>query len=120
MDLLVAPTKLIGEKIIRCFLKLNLEIGDLKPEDFENPLVLSFGLDPDGVYIINQLKSSKFSTLIQRSQFFKLDEVFHIPVIDAWDLLNEKQQLNRSGRKGLTDQIDILSLKKFLEKKSDS
>jgi hypothetical protein len=46
---------------------------------------------------------------------FEVSEGLKVKVIDARDLLKEKQNLNREGRKALTDQLDVLSLQKFLE-----
>jgi hypothetical protein len=60
MDLLVRPDRENGEKVIRAFLALGLDCGNLIPEDFEGNLVLTFGLEPDAVDIINRLKGSSY------------------------------------------------------------
>jgi predicted nucleotidyltransferase len=115
MDLLVRPSLKNGSKILWSFNALNLEIDDLLPEDFEKNLVLTFGFEPEGVDIINYLKVLDFDTIVQNSGLFEISDGLKVKVIDARDLLKEKQNLNREGRKALTDQLDILSLLKFLE-----
>lgn len=114
MDLLVNPTKENGERIICAFGNLGLEIGDLKPEDFNEKLVLSFGFEPDGVDIITRLKHADYQFISEHAQVFELAENVKISVIDARDLLNEKKQLNRKGKKGFSDQIDILGISQYL------
>ena len=115
MDLLVKPNKENGQKIIESFHNLKLETDDLLPEDFESNLVLTFGFEPEGVDIINYLKVLDFDTILRNSGLFEITQGLQIKVIDARDLLNEKQNLNRQGRKALTDQLDVLSLQKYLE-----
>lgn len=115
MDLLVNPTAENGEKIIQAFHRLGLDIEDLVPTDFETNLVLSFGFEPDGVDIINYLKLTDFQTIAHNASWVELEKNLQIPVIDARDLLAEKKQLNREGKKGLSDQIDIINIEKYLE-----
>jgi hypothetical protein len=115
MDLLVRPSLINGSKIMTSFKELKLEIDDLLPEDFEKNLVLTFGIEPEGVDIINYLKVLDFDTIVQNSGLFEISEGLKVKVIDARDLLKEKQNLNREGRKALTDQLDVLSLQRFLE-----
>jgi hypothetical protein len=115
MDLLVNPTFENGQKIIKAFLSLGLQIDDLQPEDFEKELVLSFGFDPNGVDIINHLRLADYKTINRNASSFIWEENFQLKVIDARDLLAEKKNLQREGKKGLTDQIDILSLQKYIE-----
>ncbi len=118
MDLLVKPEKENGEKIIRAFLSIGLDTGDLIPSDFEENLVLSFGLEPDGVDIINHLKGNSFSEVAANAGSFELENGFKIALIDARDLLREKRLLKREGKKGLSDQMDILSLEEFLKSRN--
>jgi hypothetical protein len=115
LDILVEPTKANGERIMHAFNDLALEVGDLVSGDFESPLVLSFGFEPDGVDLINYLKGFDVDLAFNNAKPFQFDQDVFAPVIDARDLLVIKQKLNREGKKGLTDQIDILSLIKYLE-----
>ena len=115
MDLLVRPSLINGSKILTSFKELKLEVDDLLPEDFEKNLVLTFGIEPEGVDIINYLKVLDFDTIVQNSGLFEVSDGLKVKVIDARDFLKEKQNLNREGRKALTDQLDVLSLQKFLE-----
>jgi hypothetical protein len=118
MDLLVKPDKINGEKIIRAFRFLDLDIGDLVPEDFEQNLVLGFGLEPDGVDIINYLKGSSYSEAAANAGIVEPEPGMQIPILDARDLLKEKRLLQRQGLKGLSDQMDILSLEAYLNDKN--
>lgn len=115
MDLLVKPDKENGGKVIRAFLSLKLEIGELIPSDFEENIILGFGLEPDGVEIINHLKSCSYQQAAENAIIIEVETGLSIPVIDVRDLLAEKRLLNRLGVKGLSDQIDILNLEAFLE-----
>lgn len=120
MDLLVKPDRENGEKIIRAFLALGLDSGDLTAEDFEGNLILGFGLEPDGVDIINRLKGSSYEEVAVNAGHLELEAGLTIAVLDARDLLKEKRLLQRQGIKGLSDQMDILSLEEYLKKrKSD-
>ena len=118
MDLLVKPDKTNGEKIIRAFRSLELDTGDLVPEDFEENLVLGFGLEPDGVDIINHLKGSSYSEAAANAGNLEAEPGLQISVLDARDLLKEKRLLQRQGMKGLSDQMDILSLEAYLKEKN--
>lgn len=118
MDLFVKPEKINGEKIIRAFKSLDLDTGDLVPEDFEKNLVLGFGLEPDGVDIINHLKGSSYSEAAANAGGVEAEPGLQISVLDARDLLKEKRLLQRQGLKGLSDQMDILSLEAYLKEKN--
>ena len=114
LDLLVSPTLENGTKIIACFSEMDLDAGDLNPSDFLENLILSFGQEPNAVDIINHLKSLSFEEVSSRAKLFELETGLSIRVIDARDLLKEKRSLNRTEIKNLSDQIDILSLQKYL------
>ncbi len=118
MDLLVKPHRENGEKIIRAFVSLGLDIGDLMPEDFEGNLILGFGFEPDGVDIINRLKGSSYDEVSANAGSLEAEPGLRISVLDARDLLKEKRLLQREGIKGLSDQMDILSLEAYLKGKS--
>jgi len=115
MNLLVKPTAENGQKIIQAFLTLGLEIDDLGASDFETNLVLTFGFEPDGVDIINRIKLTDFETVAKKAMLIEIEKELKIFVIDARDLLAEKRLIKREGRKGLSDQIDILGIEKYLE-----
>lgn len=116
MDLLVRPLAENGEKIIRAFHEMGLDTGDLSPRDFEQNLVLSFGLEPNGVDIINQLKGTDYPTISKNASSVDLANGLSISIIDIHDLLREKKLLQREGRKGLSDQMDILAIEERLRK----
>jgi hypothetical protein len=117
MDLLVRPDRENGVKVIHAFVALGLDCGNLIPEDFEENLVLTFGLEPDAVDIINRLKGSHFEEVWANAKVLEVITGLPIPVLDARDLLREKRLLKREGIKGLSDQMDILSLEAFLKEK---
>lgn len=115
LDILVKPTVANGKLIIQIFNRLKLEMDDLVAEDFTKSLVLTFGFEPDGVDLINYLQGADLEEAFSRAQLVNVGLGFQLPMLDARDLLNVKQSLNRTGRKGLTDQLDILALQKHLE-----
>jgi len=115
LDLLVKPTDVNGEKIIKSFEELMLKIEDLKPADFVSQLVLTFGFEPDGVDIINYLKGLEIDVVFSHAAIFDFVNCDSVKVIDAKDLLIIKKSLGREGRKALTDQLDILGIQKYLE-----
>ena len=117
MDLLVRPDRENGEKVIRAFVALGLDCGNLIPEDFEGNLILTFGLEPDAVDIINRLKGSSYEEVSANAIRMEAIPSLPIMVLDARDLLKEKRLLQRDGIKGLSDQMDILSLEAFLKEK---
>lgn len=46
LDLLIEPTAQNGEKILKAFHQLNLQVDEIKPKEFEQSLFLRLGFEP--------------------------------------------------------------------------
>lgn len=116
LDILIEPTKSNGLKLINALAELQLEIPDIEPKEFESPLVLSFGFEPDAVDILNYTPGIEFNKVFSNS--IRVDfSGLQIPIIDIRDLILNKQSLNRKDEKSLLDQYDLEVLKKIIQKK---
>jgi hypothetical protein len=119
LDILIEPTRSNGAALVKSLKAIGLEVPDVKPNEFEQKLVLSFGLEPDAVDILNYTPGIEFSTAYANAKQIDFSGL-EIPILDIRDLIQNKQQLNRSGEKSLLDQYDVEVLKKILKKQSDS
>ena len=116
LDILIEPTKDNGAKLIAALKENELEIPEIKPEEFEQKLVLAFGLEPDAVDILNYTPGLDFETTFQNSILVDFSGL-KVHMIDIRDLIRNKEQLNREGEKSYLDKYDIEVLKKILQKK---
>ena len=116
LDILVEPTQSNGEKIIAALHSLKLDVPEISPSEFETNLVLSFGLEPDAVDIINYTPGLDFATIYKNSMLADFFD-FHVRMLDIRDLIRNKELLNRQGDRALLDQYDIEVLKKIIQKK---
>ncbi len=116
LDILIEPTQINGEKIIAALHSLKLEVPEILPSEFEANLVLSFGLEPDAVDIINYTPGFDFGTIYTNSILADFLDV-RVRMVDIRDLIRNKELLNRKGEKALLDQYDIEVLKKIIQKK---
>ncbi|HOY97373.1 MAG TPA: hypothetical protein PK509_16640 [Catalimonadaceae bacterium] len=113
IDILIKPGTENGIKILAAFSSLALNTDDLLPEDFNQNLVLTFGMMPEAVDLMNYIVGVDIETAFEKATIFSVEDI-QIKVIDIRDLLQNKLALNRTGVKGLTDQQDILVLKKII------
>jgi len=112
IDLFVNPTIENGEKIILALKAIQIETGDLIPEDFVKEIYLSFGGYEDGVDILNFTPGISFKDAFTNKKSIKEGQlVFHI--IHYTDLIKNKESLKRAGNKSLIDQFDVSELKKI-------
>lgn len=116
IDILVRPTKSNGDRILLAFKDLKLEIDGVRPEDFENDQVFTFGMEPDAVDIMNFSRGVLLADIFKNASLKKIDDL-KIKIIDIRDLLKNKESLDRKGEKSLTDQQDILALRRILKAK---
>jgi hypothetical protein len=116
MDILVEPTAENGAKVIKALKLIELEMPDIDPSEFEKPLVLSFGFEPDAVDIINHTPGIEFQAAYKNAKVSDLSGV-HIPVISINDLIKNKESLKRVGEKSHLDHYDIEVLKKIANDK---
>jgi len=113
IDILVRPTFENGERILSAFQELKLLVDDISPQDFEKNIVLSFGEEPNAVDLINYMVGVDIEKVFNNARIVNYDG-FKVKMIDVYDLLANKESLNRTGEKGFSDQLDILVLKKII------
>jgi hypothetical protein len=116
LDILIEPTQENGRKLLRALVSVGLEVPTIDAKEFESELVLTFGLPPDAVDILNFTPGIEFQAAFENAQ--KIDFLgITIPVIDIHDLIKNKENLKREGEKSLLDQYDAEVLKKILKRK---
>ena len=118
LDILVEPTEDNGIKIIKALRSIDLELPEIKPEEFKEKLVLSFGLEPDAVDILNYTPGIEFNIAYQNSHTIEFNGIL-TRIIDIDDLIKNKENLNRPGEKSLLDKYDAEVLKKIRKNKKE-
>ncbi len=116
LDILIEPSKTNGEKLIKALSSLKLEIPDIKPEEFETNLVLSFGLEPDAVDIMNYTPGITFEDVFNNAIEIEFNDL-KVMIIDIRDLLKNKEALSRKGEKAHLDKYDAEVLRKIIGSK---
>jgi hypothetical protein len=103
LDILVEPTKQNGAAI--------------EPEEFEKPLFLAIGFEPDAVDILTSTAGLDFENVFTNAIDFSYEGV-SIKILAINDLIKNKSSLNREGEKALLDKYDAEVLKKILKNKT--
>lgn len=116
LDILIKPTAENGARLILALKELQLKLPELKPEEFENELVLSFGFEPEAVDIMNQTMGIDFEEAYKRAKVARFNDV-SVKMISIDDLIRNKEKLNRAGEKRHLDRFDAESLKKIKKTK---
>jgi len=119
LDILIEPTAENGKRLVSALRNSGLEVPELLPEEFEKQLVLSFGLEPEAVDILNFTPGIEFNAAYENS----IEETFSgltVRIMNIRDLIKNKQQLRRKGEKSLLDQYDLEVLKKILKRKEET
>lgn len=116
LDVLIEPTVSNGQQVLSALKELKLEIPDIEPLEFESPLVLSFGLEPDAIDILNFTPGLEFYQVYAKAIFVNFSGL-NVPLIDIRDLIKNKESLNRSGEKSHLDKYDLEVLRKIISKK---
>jgi len=96
LDILIEPTAENGRLLLSALRETGLEVPEIHPKEFENELVLSFGLEPEAVDILNYTPGIEFNSAYENS----VEETFsglRIRIIDIRDLIKNKEQLQRKG-----------------------
>ena len=117
LDILIEPSQENGKRLINALENIGLEVPDIQPHEFETNLVLSFGLAPDAVDILNYTPGLEFNAAFLNAALVNFSEL-RIPVIDIHDLIKNKEHLQREGEKSLLDKYDAEVLKKIVKRKS--
>lgn len=111
LDILIEPSSSNGKRIVEALKSIHLDVPDFKPEEFEEKLVLSFGLEPDAVDILNFTPGLEFPQVFNNSKEIDFEGLC-LHMIDIRDLIHNKESLNRSGEKAYLDKYDVEVLKK--------
>jgi predicted nucleotidyltransferase len=114
LDLLIEPTQQNGQKILNAFNQLNLQVEEIQPEEFEQPLFLGLGFEPDAVDILTITPGVDFNSAYQKANEIHDTDV-KIKVISIEDLIKIKESLIRNEEKGLIDKYDVAVLKKIIK-----
>ncbi|NJM26185.1 MAG: hypothetical protein HC859_12545 [Bacteroidia bacterium] len=112
---MIEPTKENGAKVIVALQDAQLEVPEIRPEEFESRLVLSFGFEPDAVDIINFTAGIDFAAAYSNAIPAHFSGI-PVKILDIHDLIRNKESLNRKEEKSLLDQYDAAVLKKILKK----
>ena len=118
LDILIEPTAENGILLIAALKENGLDVPEIFPEEFERELVLSFGLEPEGVDILNFTPGLEFKSAYENS----IEETFSglgIRIIHIRDLIRNKEQLQRKGEKSFLDKYDVEVLKKIQKSKEE-
>lgn len=118
LDILIEPTRSNGLRLIQALKKIGLEVPEFEPDEFEQKLVLSFGLEPDAVDILNYTPGIDFNDAYNNSHSVDFSGL-KVKIIDIRDLIKNKENLRREGEKSLLDKYDVEVLKKILKKKGE-
>ena len=114
LDLLIEPTSQNGEKILKAFHELSLQIDEIKPQEFEQPLFLGLGFEPDAVDIFTTTPGIDFQSAFQHAKEIR-DINISVMIIGIEDLIKTKESLNRGEEKGILDKYDVAVLKRILK-----
>ena len=93
LDILIEPTAENGMQLMSALQENGLEIPEILPEEFEKELLLSFGLEPEAVDILNYTPGIEFNSAYENS----VEETFSglkIKIIDIRDLIKNKEHFN--------------------------
>ena len=116
LDILIEPSAENGSRLIESLKKTGLEVPEISPEEFENKLVLSFGLEPDAVDILNYTPGIEFNAAYKNALEVDFSGI-KLKIIDIRDLIKNKENLKREGEKSHLDKYDVEVLKKILKTK---
>jgi predicted nucleotidyltransferase len=116
LDILIEPSIENGRKLISALKEFKLEIPDIDLKEFESPMVLSFGFEPDAIDILNYTPGIEFKQVYENSILVDFSGL-KIQMIGIRDLVKNKQALKRKGEKSFLDQYDLEVLKKIIKNK---
>lgn len=118
LDILLEPSADNGKNVLRAFTYLGLSFDNLKPEEFEQPLFLSVGFEPDAVDLLTITPGIDFTEAYKRAEELKIDDL-KVNLISIDDLILNKSSLRREGEKRLLDEYDVEVLKRLKKDQSD-
>jgi hypothetical protein len=117
LELLIEPTRQNGERVIKAFSALQLDVNDLLPEEFEKPIFLAFGFEPNAVDLLTFTPAISYDEAKQSPSVVSIENL-RIPVINIDLLIKNKANLNRKGSKALLDEYDVQELTRIKNQRS--
>src|SRR5688572_13386156 len=90
--ILIEPSVENGIRLITALKKTGLEVPEISPAEFENKLVLSFGLEPDAVDILNYTPGIEFTSAYGNAIEVDFSGI-KLRIIDIRDLIKNKESL---------------------------
>ncbi len=116
LDVLIEPTASNGIRLINAMEQLNLKLPEIKPDEFEKELFLSFGFEPEAIDIITHTPGIEFESAYKNARALMLSGV-KVKMLAIRDLIKNKELLNRPDEKAHLDKYDAEVLKKILKRK---
>ena len=110
LDILIEPSIENGKRLMAALKNLELELPEIAENEFTQNLVLTFGLEPDAVDILNYTPGLEFNQVYKSA----VESDLRIKIIDLRSLIKNKESLNRTGEKSYLDKYDVEALKKIL------
>ena len=110
LDILIEPSIENGKRLMAALKTLELELPEIAENEFTQNLVLTFGLEPDAVDILNYTPGLEFNQVYKSA----VESDLRIKIIDLRSLIKNKESLNRTGEKSYLDKYDVEALKKIL------
>jgi hypothetical protein len=119
LDLLVEPSHENGERVLKTFRELGLSIEDLQAAEFESPIFLAFGFEPDAVDVLTFTPAIDYATAQGRTNKFRISPEVEVRIAHIDDLIANKKNLHRQGSKSLLDQYDVQELIRIRDQKAN-
>jgi len=116
LDILIEPSTTNGHRLLNALRNLKLDVPEINDDEWTSQLVLSFGLEPDAVDILNYAPGLSFDEVYRNSIPLNQEGVI-VNMIDIRDLIRNKEALNRSGEKAHLDKYDLEVLKRIIKGK---
>jgi hypothetical protein len=113
LDILIEPSIENGKRLMAALKNLELELPEIAENEFTQNLVLTFGLEPDAVDILNYTPGLEFNQVYKSAVESDFSDL-RIKIIDLRSLIKNKESLNRTGEKSYLDKYDVEALKKIL------
>lgn len=116
LEVFIEPTIKNGRLLLQALTHLQLQIPEIKDEEWESQLVLSFGFEPEAIDILNFAPGLDFNE-VYKNAIQTTHGGVNSPIIDISDLIKNKEALNRTGEKSHLDKYDVEVLKKIIQRR---
>ena len=117
LDVLVEPASANGGLLIKALGDLNLKLPEIRPDEFEKELFLSFGFEPEAIDIMTKTPGIDFEAAYKNAGTVTISGL-KVKMIAIRDLIKNKELLKRPGEKAHLDKYDAEVLKKIVKRKN--